>query len=179
MKREISERHPIREFFSESIQASLRDCLGLRDTEAVELYLAAMLVDFVSFEGIFAIRDASGRSVQSLPELLAEGDVRLRADSFAREREVHRHIGDLLLFWSGLYPEFLPRLAAVPGDPVEQAVRQGSLSYHVVSTFEHSPYGEQAGTFRKLSVHFDEYRTGLSLLRASFDRVSGSEGFGA
>lgn len=170
MRREISGDHPLRDYFSETLHHSLTGKLGLTDTEEVEAYLAGMLVDFLNFDGIYAIRNAQGKRVESVVEMLAEGDVRLNADSFDREREVHRHIGDFLLFWSGLFPEFLTRLKGSSGqEAIGDVVRQGQFSYHVVSTFEHEPYADEADTFRKLSVHFDQYRAGLGLMRASFD----------
>lgn len=164
MRREVSLNHPLRRFFSETIHETLTDKLQISDTEAVENYLASMLIEFLNFDGIYAIRDATGRRVESVLEMLAEGDVRMNADSFDREREVHRHIGDFLLFWSGLFPEYL-----AGRDSVVDVVRQGQFSYHVVSTFEHEPYANEAQTFRKLSVHFDDFRAGLNLLRGSFD----------
>jgi hypothetical protein len=101
--------------------------------------------------------------------MLVEADVRLNADSFDREREVHKHIGDFLLFWSGLYPEFLRKLKA-PGskDLFVDFDEQGKYSYHVVSTFDHDPYSAEAPIFRKLSAEFEQYKYGLSLVRASF-----------
>ena len=170
MKREISSDHPLREYFSETLHDSLTGKLGMSDTEAVETYLARMLVDFLNFDGIYAIRNARGKRIESVVEMLAEGDVRVHADSFDREREVHRHVGDFLLFWSGLFPEFLGQIKAPTSqDALVDVVKQGQFSYHVVSTFEHGQYADEATTFRKLSVHFDEYRTGLSLMRTSFD----------
>lgn len=169
MKREISSNHPLRQYFSETLHDSLAGHLGMTGTEEIESYLAGMLIDFLNFDGIYAIRNAQGRPVESVVEMLAEGDIRLNADSFEREREVHRHIGDFLLFWSGLFPEYLGSASASARDTLLDVVRQGQFSYHVVSTFEHGPYAQEAGTFRRLSVHFDELRTGLLLMRTSFE----------
>ena len=168
MKREISGDHPLRVYFSETLHESLSGRAGLTDTEDVEMYLAGMLVDFLNFDGIYAIRNAQGRRVESLVEMLAEGDVRINASSFDREREVHRHVGDFLLFWSGLFPEYLGRTADATEDQLLDVVRQGQFSYYLVSTFEHGQYAEEAGTFRRLSVHFDDFRSALNVMRSQF-----------
>lgn len=167
MKQEpISPSHPLREYFSQTLHLAFETELGWTDLDQVEAYLADMLTHFATFDGIYAIRNAEGKRVQSVVEMLAEGDVRQNADSFDREREVHRHIGDFLLFWSGLYPEHLNRSSS--NKALTDVIEQGRFSYHVVSTFEYGPYAEQAGVFRKLSTHFDEFRSSLYRIRASF-----------
>lgn len=169
MSEEPNDRHPLREYFYEALHDSMSRRLGLAQSEDLEIYLAELLTRFIHDEKIFALRDAQGRRVKSLPEMLAEGDVRLNADSFEREREVHRHVGDFLLFWSGLFPEFLESVGASAGDGLIDAVRQGSESYYIVSSFDYSPYDQEAPLFRRLSREFEACRTGLGLLRASFD----------
>lgn len=162
--------HPLENYFHQALQQALRDELGLVDADDVECYLAQMLAAFVHRDQIFAIRDAEGRRVESIAEMMVEGDVRLNADSFDREREVHRHIGDFVLFWSGMFPEFLPDIKRPGGkDALVDLAAQGRESYHIVSTFEHDPYGPEAPTFRKLSEGFALYQRGLLLVRASLD----------
>lgn len=182
MKDESKEPHAIERFFREAIHETMHERLGLRHMEDVENYVAALLAKFLHDEAIFAIRDANGRRVRSIPEMLAEGDIRLNADSFEREREVHRHVGDFLLFWSGLFPEFLDSVGASAGDGLIDAVRQGSESYYIVSSFDYAPYESEAPTFRKLSNEFLACREGLRLMRGSFEgfRLQGwKDGFEA
>jgi hypothetical protein len=182
MKRQPNDEHPIRAFFQEALHESLCHRLGMRDHEDIEIYLAELLAKFMHDEQIFAILDGQGRRVRSLPEMLAEGDVRLNADSFEREREVHRHIGDFLLFWSGLFPEFLGSVGASAQDGLIDAVRQGRHSYYIVSSFDYAPFDMEAPTFRKLSEEFESCREGLSLMRASFEgfrRQGWKDGFEA
>lgn len=162
MNRHLDGDHPIHRVFREALQASLFDTLGLKD-EAVEHYLEGMLVEFLHFDGIYRIRDASGNRVTSVSGMVAEGDVRLNATSFDREREVHKHLGDFLLFWSGMFPEELRNLP-LP-DRVIDCEKQGKFSYYVVSTFDHKPYDQEAPVFRRLSEEFELLREGLSLVR--------------
>jgi hypothetical protein len=170
MRGRISKDHPLRKLFTEAVYRSLHERLGLHEDEQVDSYLADLLVTFLHDDRIYAIHDASGQRVESVVEMLAEGDVRQRADSFDREREVHKHVGDFLLFWSGVFPEYLKQLkAADSADFLVNPVEQGSYSYYIVSTFDHDPYGEEAPTFKKLSADFEAYMQGLELVRASFE----------
>jgi hypothetical protein len=160
---------PIRVYFAEAVHDAMDRYANLSDIE-VENYLTRMLVEFLRMDGIYGLKDKSGRRVGSVSEMLCEGDIRLNADSFGREREVHRHIGDFLLFWSGLFPEYLPNLKSPAGkDALIDPVGQGRMSYHVASTFEYEPYGSEAKVLRKLSEKFETYQYGLGIVRAGFE----------
>ncbi|HVT11774.1 MAG TPA: hypothetical protein VHE55_05875 [Fimbriimonadaceae bacterium] len=170
MNREIGDDHPLKAFLSDALGESLNHRLGLNEDDEVQSYLVRMLIRFLHRDAIYDIRNAQGLRVESVAEMVSEGDIRLNADSFDREREVHKHIGDFLLFWSGVFPEFLQYLKAPTSpDAVLDVVEQGRFSYHVASTFEHPPYEQEAGTFKKLSARFVEYQHGLRLVRSSFE----------
>ncbi len=183
MTRPISSDHPLRHYFVETLHDTFTDEPGIDTSDDIEMYLSDMLLNFVDMRNVFSIHDALGNMVDSVTEMVLEADILTNADSFDREREVHRHIGDFLLFWSGLFPEFLKQLKA-PGskDVLLDPIRQGSFSYHVVSTFEHGAYAHEAPVFKRLSQDFENYRYGLSLVRASFEgfaRQGWTDGFQA
>jgi hypothetical protein len=50
-------------------------------------------------------------------------------------------------------------------DLVCDYTRQGQRSYHVVSTFDYSPYDAEAPTFRRLSEDFEGVTMALGRLR--------------
>ena len=157
----VSRDHPLYKHFAGLVADSLAD-RGLPTDPKVDHYLTQLLVRFIHSDEVFALRK-QGRPVESVIEMAAEGDVRLNADSFERERQVHRHIGDYILFWSGLYPDFLRRLKLGSGlDLVCDYTVQGRESYHIVSTFDYPPFGEEAPTFRVLSEGFPEYSLALA-----------------
>lgn len=169
MHEDVERNHPIRAYFAQALHESLHERLGITE-EDVEQYLQDMLLEFIHSDGIFSIRDPFGQRVEYVADMMAEGDVRLNADSFERERQVHKHIGDFVLFWSGVFPEFLLHLKNPFGkDAIVDYTKQGKLSYHVVSTFEYPPYDEEAPVFKKLSEGFEEFREALTLVRASFN----------
>lgn len=179
MEQRDHEDHPIHRFFEEEVREALLKT-GLAGEDDVQHYLVVLLSDFMHRDSIYAIRDASGRRIESVVGMLAEGDLLLNADSFDRERQVHKHIGDFMLFWSGIFPEFVQSLEAP--DSVLDCVRQGQVSYAIASSFEHDPYGIEAPTLRKLSDRFLGYQQSLSLVRASFEgfrRQGWSDGFRA
>jgi len=170
MTHDLSSDHPIRRTFAMALHDSMDRQLGIPDAEPLVDYLSAMLVRFLHLDGLYAVRDTYGRRVTSVAEMVVEGDVRLNADSFDREREVHQHIGDFLLFWSGLFPEALKQIKAPTGkDALLDPIRQGQLSYYVVSTFDHGRYADEAPTFRRLSDEFDVCRESLKMMRSTFD----------
>lgn len=155
----INPQHPLHMMFADLVhnQVTLHvDSQGLPD---VETYLADLLLAFMRTESVFAIRNKAGQPLRTVIEMVAEADVRLNADSFDREREVHKHIGDFILFWSGVYPDHLQKFKLDHGrDLVCDYTRQGRESYHVVSTFDHQPYDAVADTFQKLSDGFESFQ---------------------
>lgn len=157
------------EYFKNAVHTSMSERLGAPIDIDLQDYVAHMLANFLHRDDIFAIKDAAGRRVESIAEMLAEGDIRLNASSFDREREVHKHLGDFLLFWSGLFPESLDRIHGLVGEnKVVEAVSMGRYSYEVVSSFDHKPYDAEAPTFKRLSSEFEMLRLGLSVLRKDF-----------
>ncbi|MBL8048782.1 MAG: hypothetical protein JNJ45_08875 [Chthonomonas sp.] len=128
-------------------------------------YLTNLLVQFSDSDKIFFIRDRAGRPVREVAELLAEGDIAQRADSFAREREVHRHLGDFLLFGVGVFPQFLHHAPDEAPQNLEAYCRLGQESYFVVSSFDHEPYNQEAATYRSLGNGFADYAFCLRIVR--------------
>jgi hypothetical protein len=169
MKEKISSDHPLRVYFAEAVHEAFDSRLGIHESD-VEDYLTSMMIAFLHLDEIYGIKNKEGQPVTAISDMVVEGDIRMNADSFLREREVHRHIGDFLLFWSGLFPEHLQYIKSPAGpDALLDPVGQGRMSYHVASTFEHDPYGEEAKTLKKLSHDFESYQYGLGLVRAGFE----------
>ena len=158
--------HPLDQLFAEAIRDALRIQLGMHGTEQVERYIAIMLARFVSTDGIYAIRDAEGLPLTAISDMIEEGDIRLKANSFEREREVHKHIGDYLLFWTGLFPEYLHQLKSPMGkDALLDPIHQAKASYYIAGSFTHPPFTEEAAVLQQLSEEFDAFRFGLGFVR--------------
>lgn len=172
----VSPDHPIRGLFRTLVEHALCDRMGLGDRE-VPRYVADVLVDFTHRDQLFRIRNASGKRLEEIAEMLVEGDVALNATSFTREREVHKHIGNFALFWTGVYPEMLRHYrAATRADHLVDYVAQGRRSYQIAATFDYGPYAEEAPVLRRLSEQFETCMAGLHLVRRELDEYGTPQG---
>ncbi|MCU0315425.1 MAG: hypothetical protein MUC92_02405 [Fimbriimonadaceae bacterium] len=157
MKPKISPNHPLVVHFREIVHDQVVTHVSSKDQDDVTSYLTDLLVSFLTTEGVFALRDGDGTH-QTIIEMMAAADVRLGANSFLQEREVHKHIGDFILFWSGIHPETLNTVRTPDGRMIRcDYSHRAKESYHLVSTFDFPPYDREAPTFRKLSHEFEAY----------------------
>ena len=169
MPANISANHPIRQLFYSVVQQTFSGHLGETSPE-VSRYLSDVLVDFTHQDQLFRLRDARGKQLEEVAEMLVEGDVSLNATSFEREREVHKHIGDFTLFWAGVYPEMLRNFrASARRDHLVDYVEQGRASYRIASTFQYGPYVEEAALLGRLAERFELYVQGLHMVRKELD----------
>lgn len=151
---------PIKQFFREAVERVFNHDFGLYGQDQVKTYVTDLLIKFMASEEMIAPKNRFGQPVLRIAEMLDEGDVTKRADSFAREREVHQHIGDHLLFWTGMFPSG-HKLIQVGPDRLIAPVEQGRVSYEIVSLFDQPPHDAEAPMFRELSDNFEAYQFGL------------------
>ena len=168
----IGPGHPLRTLFAGLCRRALMDRVGLGEPE-VAAYLADLLLRFTHRGNVYRIRDAAGRPLDDVGEMLLESDPRARASSFDREREVRRHMGDYTLFFLGLFPEHVSRHAStrVP-DMFLDWTRVGRESYRIVAAFNVGPHAGEAPLFARLSDHFDFCALGLNYVRQDLDRMA-------
>jgi hypothetical protein len=170
----LSRTHPLFRLLAELTQRNFTVNLGWSDAEVIG-YLTEVLVDFVHVDRLYRIRDARGRRVEEVAELLAEGDLLHRADSLERERTVHKHIGDYTLFMAGVFPEFVRRLRTsrilISADAFLDYIQVGKRSYRIVSEFPSDFPGGPSALFRKLAEQFELCVYGLGCVRADLDRL--------
>lgn len=163
----IPDSHPLRAFFQERVQEHFEQEIGLRDNE-LQAYVASMLTDFCECEQLYKIRDAAGRPLHDVGEMLLESDpVYGPAPSFDRERQVRKHIGDYTLFCTGMFPESLNhfRLRRQRLENFVDWMKAGKESYYIVSTFEQFEYAKVAPLFAKLSHEFEACVFGLNQVK--------------
>ncbi|MCS7273614.1 MAG: hypothetical protein NZ550_05650 [Fimbriimonadales bacterium] len=162
----------LRELFRELVERAFIHSMRWNDWQVVR-YLTNMLTEFAHIDRLYRLRDLSGRPLQEVAEMLYYADVRLGARSFYQEREVHRHIGDFTLFWTGVYPEALPRLrASTRKDHLIDYVKQGKQSYWLVSLFDIGEWREEALMFRRLSENFEIAMHGLYTVRQLWEQMA-------
>lgn len=167
----VPEHHPLRQLFRNLVYQVFVINLGIYEPGIPE-YLANLLTDFVHIDNIFRIRNLRGKPIEEVAEMLMEADIRLNARSFNREREVHKHIGDFTLFWTGVYPEALRYFRApTRKDHLIDYVDQGKKSYHIASLFDYDPYKEEARILRQLSQGFELCMYGLNMVRREWEKL--------
>jgi aminopeptidase N len=165
----LSADHPIRRLFAGLTEHTLSNVLGIPDPRLVD-YLSSLLSRFIHVDAIYRLRNAQGKRLEEVAEMILEVEA-LPSEGRTR-REVHRHIGDFALFWTGVYPEALRRLRSVmTRDHFIDYCEQGKRSYYIASTFAEEPYREEAVVLRRLSEEFELCAYGLNQVRLEWERT--------
>jgi hypothetical protein len=106
-------------------------------------------------------------------DMLLEADIRLNSTSFNREREVHKHIGDFTLFWTGLYPDSLPKMQSTCNkDQLIDYIEQGKSSYAIAASYDHGAYRQQSKILKRLSEDFEVCLYGLNAVRQRLGQLA-------
>jgi hypothetical protein len=166
--------HPLRRLFAGLTEQTFLTTLGVADPPLVD-YLSLLLTRFIHFDDIYALRDAAGRPLHELVDMLLEAQ-KLPAEG-RTTREVYRHIGDFALFWTGIFPEFLEqsRRHYRAKDAFVDYCTQGKRSYLLASQFEDSPYQEEAPILRRIAEQFELCAYGLNRVRREWQHFSQEE----
>jgi hypothetical protein len=161
--------HPLRRLFAGLTEHTFMTELGVADGPLVD-YLSLLLSRFVHLDAVYALRNAQGKRLEEVADMLLEAQA--MPEGGRTRREVYRHIGDFTLFWTGVYPEALKRLRSVLAkDHFIDYCEQGKRSYYIASTFEEDPYRDEALVLRRLSKEFELYAYGLNQVRREWERA--------
>jgi hypothetical protein len=158
--------HPLRKYFSGITEQTFAGDLGVADPPLID-YLSLLLARFVHVDAIHRLQ-AAGKDLEQVADFLMAAEA--LPPGGRTSREVHRHIGDFTLFWTGLYPEALKRLQSVlRKDHFIDYCERGKRSYYVASTYEADPYRDEAPVLRRLSEQFEMCAFGLSQVRKEWE----------
>lgn len=169
----ISRDHPLRKLFSDLVRRQFMEVLQLHDAAVTE-YVTGVLLDFTRADNLYRIRNVQGRQLRDVAEMLVESNPMLDANSFDREREVRKHVGDFTLFFTGVFPEAvaaLPRFRPMSLDAFIDYVTAGKESYRVVAAFDLFEYQDEAALFRRLSEQFEQCVYGLNLVKQEIEQL--------
>ena len=145
--------HPLRRTFAALTEQTFFTTLGVGDPRLID-YLSALLAQFIHVDAIYRLRNASGRRLEEVADMLLEAQA-LPTEGRTR-REFYRHIGDFTLFWTGVYPEAVQRLRSrLCKDHFIDYCEQGKRSYYIASTFDDDAYRDEAPVLRRLSAEFE------------------------
>lgn len=165
-------------FFSGLSESIFHGQLGVVDVQIVD-YISGLLTRFLRSDSMHRIRrstssdgsgfqkGAAGSPVTEVVEMLFEAERRVGL----AKREVHRHVGDFTLFWSGMYPESLRRLQS--DDSPDQFVdycQQGKRAYAIASSIEGGEGRPSCEVLRRMSEQFDMCAYGLREVRRELEQ---------
>jgi hypothetical protein len=156
-------------FFSGLTEQTFEAQLGVADPGLID-YIAELLARFSRCDAVYAVRNPAGRPLTQVTEMLVEAEARFGP----ARREVHRHIGDYTLFWTGVYPEALPRLQG--GNSADALFDLGALgkrAYLIASTIPDDENPDRTDVLERLSHDFELCQYGLRELRREWERRDG------
>ncbi len=159
---------PLRDFFAGVAEHAFGSRLGIADPPLVD-YITDLLTRFVHNDALYSVRDLAGNRLHAVGEMLAEADTRVGE----ARREVHRHIGDFALFWTGVYPEALRHAASrspVRQDRFADYCSGGKRAYYIASTIPSQSEPEQQELLERLSHEFELCAYGLTEARKEWER---------
>jgi hypothetical protein len=160
--------HPLRHYFSGITEQTFMGDLGLADPPLID-YLSLLLSRFVHTDAIYKLRSGAGRRLEEVADMLME--VEDMPPAGRTSREVHRHIGDFTLFWTGVYPEVLKaHRTSLRKDQFIDYCEQGKRSYLIASKYEDEPFKEESPVLRRISEHFELCAYGLTKVREEWER---------
>jgi hypothetical protein len=159
---------PLRHYFSGLTEQTFMGDLGVADPPLID-YLSELLSRFVHIDAVYRLRSSAGRRLEEVAQMLME--VEHLPPEGRTSREVHRHIGDFTLFWTGVYPEMLKKLRnAMQKDHFIDYCEQGKRSYYIASTFGNEALKEESDVLRRLSERFELCAFGLTKVRHEWER---------
>jgi hypothetical protein len=189
MSQHIPEQHPLRLLFREATDWAFRHGRfpedRARDARLKGYLSEDLLVRFLHVDQLYRLRDARGRPLADVAEMLISGEAEGVSPEL-RTLSVQRHIGDYTLFITGVFPESLERLRrdwrrkdsvmvqlgdlVVPfSDPGEYYEEAGRRAYRRAAEIGRDVGLTQAEVFEKLSEFFRAYVGLMSLIRMYLD----------
>jgi hypothetical protein len=189
MSQQVPEQHPLRVLFREATDWAFRHGQfpepGARDARLKGYLSDDLLVRFLHVDRLYRLRDARGRPLADVAEMLLSGEA-AGASPELRALTVQRHIGDYTLFITGLFPESLERVRrdwrrkdsvmmqlgnlVVPfRDPQEYYEQAGRRAYRSAAEIGREVGLTEAEVFEKLSRFFRAYVQLMSLVRMYLD----------
>jgi hypothetical protein len=162
-----TETRSLESFFYQAVRSSFVDKVGLSDPEIVD-YVAHMLCEFSEPDKLHRLKDATGKRVEDIVEMLRAADpIYGTAASFDEERSVRKYIGDYALYVAGMQLDVMESAQNYESDRaiVGELIRIGKESYAIVSHFNLFEYEQEASLFARLAQSLDRCVLGIALVR--------------
>ncbi len=159
---------PLRDYFAGIAEYTFQTRIGIADPPLID-YISDLLTRFIRADSLYNVRDLGGRRLGEVALMLAEAEARIGE----ARREIHRHIGDFALFWTGVYPEALGHTPDKTADRTDRFVdycTHGKRAYHIASTIPGDDAKIQSEILERLSDEFELCAFGLSEARKEWER---------
>ena len=155
VRRNIPDNHPVRHLFHTLTERGLEQT-QFRDPDTIQ-YITNLLTEFIEIDNMYCLRNDSGARLRYIFEMLERAG---EAPSVELRRSYYKHLGDLVLFNLGLFPESLQygRHTVSPGFYAEQ----GRRSYSIVAELEKE---NSPAVYRNLSEQFKQCVIGLNWVK--------------
>lgn len=170
-KSDANDRSTLDRFFSGLSECVFYSKLGVADVQLVD-YIGDMMLRFVRVDDIHRIRRGNGRPATEVVQMIREAEQRF---GVAR-REVHRHIGDFTLFWTGMYPESLRRVKSSSPDQFLDYCKQGKRAYAIAAEIQADDDRPSADVLQSLSDQFEMCAYGLREIRREWEEGDTGDG---
>ena len=161
-------RDALRRFFAGISEQTFQTQLGVADPPLID-YISDLLVRFVRSDAVYRIRSLTGQPLAQVVAMLAEAEQRVGE----ARRDVHRHIGDFTLFWTGVYPEALGKLqSSARQDHLVDYCTHGKRAYWIASTMssEEDQETSDCAVLSRLSREFEMCAYGLREVRREWEK---------
>jgi len=156
-------------FFRGLTEYAFQARLGVVDPPLVD-YVSVLLVRFIRHERLAVLPGAGVEQLADVGQLLLAGE--RRADA-AEAREEYRHLGDVTLFWSGLYPEALACYRGpVPRTDLVGYKAAGKRAYRLAAALEPDEAADERALFERLSDEYDLCVEGLAEIRRAWGEAA-------
>jgi len=167
MKIERMNLASLKAFFGKLVKMSFYD-LGKEKDTRIATYLTDILADFAHAERLYRIRDAEGRKLETIVEMILEAQSGSHED-FELEREMRKYIGDFTLFMTGIFRDYITR-----GSYLRYYINEGTKSYFLVSRLDIESGKGDPIMFIKLSQGFEFYSGALDYMRKVYFQTGAS-----
>ncbi|WP_417847646.1 hypothetical protein [Thalassoglobus sp.] len=166
MSRVLTGKDQLHKLFSAMTEQTFQVDFGVADPPLID-YLSDLLVRFTRLDVIFKVRNIVGQRLEEVAEMIMEAEHCHNNP----KAEIHRHIGDFTLFWTGVYPEALKRLKGFDRkDAMIDYQRQGKRSYFLASQLT-GKTTDHSSLLLRLSDEFELCSAGLRKVRAEWEQT--------
>ncbi len=158
-----SPKNRLRHYFAGLSEHVFQTHLGVVDTQLTD-YITDMLIRFTRSDHLHRILHRRGTELDKMADMLLETE----QDQYPDHRELHRQIGDMALFWTGIFPESLrpkPR-GQTKSNQFGDYCWQGKRAYLIASRLQTGDVENPSGAvLKRLADQFEMCALGLKTIR--------------